>query len=172
MGFIQPSPPPVDMEEWKKLPHLSRLKPLVQDWGVDGFGTPYVVYLLYIVKLVIYSVGAALVISTTTGLGGLGDFGDWWTEPIVWQKLAVWTLLWEIIGLGCGSMPLTFRFSPMIGGILYWLRPGNGAAAALARQGAIHQGDDAGRSSTSPSTPVSWRAPCICCWPTAKRCQG
>ncbi len=124
MGFIQPSPPPVDMEEWKQLPHLSRLKPLVQDWGVNGFGTPYVVYLLYIVKLVIYSVGAALVISTTTGLGGLGDFGDWWTEPIVWQKLAVWTLLWEIIGLGCGSMPLTFRFSPMIGGILYWLRPG------------------------------------------------
>ena len=124
MGFIQPSPPQVDMEEWKQLPHLARLKPLVQDWGVNGFGTPYVVYLLYIVKLVIFSVGAALVISTTSGLGGLGDFGDWWTEPIVWQKLAVWTLLWEIIGLGCGSMPLTFRFSPMIGGILYWLRPG------------------------------------------------
>jgi len=124
MGFIQPSPPPVDVEEWKRLPHLARLKPLVQDWGVNGFGTPYVVYLLYIVKLVIYSVGAALVISTTPGLGGLGDFGDWWTEPILWQKLAVWTLLWEVIGLGCGSMPLTFRFSPMIGGILYWLRPG------------------------------------------------
>ena len=53
MGFIQPSPPPVDMEEWKKLPHLARLKPLAQDWGVNGFGTPYVVYLLYVVKLVI-----------------------------------------------------------------------------------------------------------------------
>jgi len=112
------------MEEWKRLPHLARLKPLVQDWGVNGFGTPYVVYLLYIVKLVVYSLGALLVISTTTGLGGLGDFSDWWNEPIVWQKLAVWTLVWEIIGLGCGSMPLTFRFSPMIGGILYWLRPG------------------------------------------------
>ena len=124
MGFIQPSPPQVDMEEWRQLPHLARLKPLVQDWGVNGFGTPYVVYLLYIVKLVVYSLGALLVISTTSGLGGLGDFSDWWTEPIVWQKLAVWTLLWEIIGLGCGSMPLTFRFSPMIGGILYWLRPG------------------------------------------------
>jgi len=124
MGFIQPSPPTVDMEEWKELPHLARLKPLVQDWGVNGFGTPYVVYLLYIVKLVVYSLGALLVISTTPGLGGLGNFGEWWTEPIVWQKLAVWTLLWEIIGLGCGSMPLTFRFSPMIGGILYWLRPG------------------------------------------------
>ena len=171
MGFIQPSPPPVDMEEWKKLPHLSRLKPLVQDWGVNGFGTPYVVYLLYIVKLVIYSVGAALVISTTTGLGGLGDFGDWWTEPIVWQKLAVWTLLWEIIGLGCGSMPLTFRFSPMIGGILYWLRPGTvGCRPGPTRCHSPRA--QRGRSSTSRSTPVSWRAPCICCWPTAKKCPG
>jgi hypothetical protein len=125
MGFIQPSPPQVDMEEWKELPHLARLKPLVQDWGTRGFGTPYVVYLLYLVKLVIYVVGAALVIGATTpGVGGLGEIGDWWTEPIVWQKFAVWTLLWEIIGLGCGSMPLTFRFKPMIGGILYWLRPG------------------------------------------------
>ncbi|MEJ7751129.1 MAG: DUF3556 domain-containing protein [Thermoleophilaceae bacterium] len=125
MGFIAPTPPPFDVEEWKKLPHLARIKPLAQDWAVNGFGTPTAVYLLYIVKLAVYSFGAALTISATTpGLGGLGDFGSWWTEPIVFQKLAVWTLLWEVIGLGCGSMPLTFRFSPMIGGILYWLRPG------------------------------------------------
>lgn len=125
MGFIAPTPPPVEVEEWKQLPHLARIKPLAQDWAVNGFGTPYVVYLLYVVKLVLFSFGAALVISVTTpGLGGVGSFSDWWTEPIVFQKLAVWTLLWEIIGLGCGSMPLTFRFQPMIGGILYWLRPG------------------------------------------------
>ena len=125
MGFIAPTPPPVDVEEWKKLPHLSRLKPLAQDWAINGFGTPNAVYLLYLVKLVIFTVASFAVISATTpGLGGLGDVGDWWTEPIVFQKLVVWTLLWEIIGLGCGSMPLTFRFLPPIGGILYWLRPG------------------------------------------------
>jgi hypothetical protein len=33
-------------------------------------------------------------------------------------------MLWEVLGLGAGSMPLTLRFSPMIGGVLYWLRPG------------------------------------------------
>jgi len=124
MGFISPAPPPVDLDEWKQKPHLERIKPLAQDWAVNGFGTPYVIYLLYVIKLVVFCLGAALLISTTPGLGGLGDFGDWWTEPIVFQKLAVWTLLWEVIGLGCGSMPLTFRFQPMIGGILYWLRPG------------------------------------------------
>jgi hypothetical protein len=124
MGFIQPAPPPVDMEQWKRLPHLEKIKPLAQDWGINGFGTPEAVYLLYIFKLVVFVVGAALVISTSKGLGGLGDIGDWWLEPIVWQKLAVWTMVWEGLGLGCGSMPLTFRFVPPIGGPLYWLRPG------------------------------------------------
>jgi hypothetical protein len=124
MGFLSPSPPPFELEEWKRKPHLARLKPLVQDWGVNGFGSPQFVYLLYAFKLVVYVVGAFFVISLTPGLGNIGDIGDWWTEPIVFQKFAAWTLLWEILGLGAGSMPLSFRFVPPIGGPLYWLRTG------------------------------------------------
>jgi len=124
MSFLAPTPPPFDLEEWKRQPHLARIKPLVQDWGENGFGSPTAVYFLYALKLAIYAAGALLAISTTPGLGGVGDFGDWWTEPIVFQKLALWTLLWEILGLGAGSMPLSFRFVPPIGGPLYWLRPG------------------------------------------------
>jgi len=124
MSFLSPAPPPFDLEEWKRKPHLARIKPLVQDWGENGFGSPSAVYLLYAFKLVVYAVGALLAISTTPGLGGIGAFGDWWTQPIVFQKFAVWTLLWEILGLGAGSMPLSFRFVPPIGGPLYWLRPG------------------------------------------------
>ncbi|HEY2142255.1 MAG TPA: DUF3556 domain-containing protein [Solirubrobacteraceae bacterium] len=125
MGFIAPAPPPVEIEEWKRLPHLERIKPLAQDWAINGFGTPHAVFLLYIVKLVVYTLGGLLVISATTkGLGGLGNLSSWWTEPIVFEKAVVWTMLWEVLGLGAGSMPLTLRFSPMIGGVLYWLRPG------------------------------------------------
>jgi Transmembrane protein of unknown function (DUF3556) len=124
MGFLEPSPPPFELEEWKAKPHLTRLKPLVQDWGLNGFGSPTFVYFLYALKLIVFSVGALFVISLTPGLGTLGNLGDWWTEPIVFQKLAVWLLLWEILGLGAGSMPLSFRFVPPIGGLLYWLRPG------------------------------------------------
>ena len=125
MGFLTPTPPPFDLEQWRKKPHLARIKPLAQDWAVNGFGTPEAVYLLYLVKLVVFALGGFLLISATTpGIGGLGDFADWWTEPIVFQKVVVWLVLWEVIGLGCGSMPLTFRFLPPIGGILYWLRPG------------------------------------------------
>ena len=125
MGFTTPVPPPFDVEEWQRRSHLERIKPLAQDWALNGFGTPTAVYLLYLVKLVIYAGGGLLLISVTTpGLGGVGDLGSWWTQPIVFQKIVVWTMLWEVLGLGAGSLPLTLRFSPMIGGLLYWLRPG------------------------------------------------
>jgi transmembrane protein DUF3556 len=124
MGLLTPAPAPVDFDEWKRLPHLERIKPLAQDWAVNGFGTPYAVYLLYIVKLLVYAGGGLLLISATSGLGSIGDLGSWWTEPIVFQKAVIWTMLWEVLGLGAGSLPLTLRFSPMIGGVLYWLRPG------------------------------------------------
>src|SRR5215813_10266289 len=125
MGFMTPAEPPFEVGEWQRLPHLEKIKPLAQDWALNGFGTPWAVYLLYVFKVLLYALGGLLVIAATSnGLGGLGDLGSWWTEPIVFQKAVVWTMLWEVLGLGAGSLPLTLRFSPMIGGVLYWLRPG------------------------------------------------
>jgi hypothetical protein len=124
MGFLAPSLPDFDLEEWKAKSHHEKVKPLAQDWALNGFGTPYAVYLLYVVKLVGYVLGAAALIATTEGIGGVTDYRDWWTELVVYEKVVVWTIVYEILGLGCGSMPLTFRFLPPIGGFLYWLRPG------------------------------------------------
>ena len=124
MGFLSPSPPPFEVEEWRKRPYLERLKPLAQDWAVNGIGVPQAVYLLYLVKLAVYTGGGLLLISATSDLGGLGEISSWWTQPVVFQKAVIWTMLWEALGLGAGSLPLTLRFSPMIGGFLYWLRPG------------------------------------------------
>jgi hypothetical protein len=36
----------------------------------------------------------------------------------------VWSLLFEMLGFGCGSGPLTARYMPPVGGFLYFLRPG------------------------------------------------
>ncbi len=125
MSFLQPAPPPFDLDEWRAQPYLRRLKANAQDWAINGFGTPGIVFLLYVVKLVVYVLGAFFVISISTpGIGTLGDVGDWWTTPIVFQKFAVWTLVWEILGIGSGSMQLAARYGPVIGGALYWLRPG------------------------------------------------
>jgi Transmembrane protein of unknown function (DUF3556) len=117
MGLLDPTPPPFEVAEWRRLPHLQRIKPLAQDWALNGFGTPVAVYFLYVFKVIAYTGLGALLIFATSG---------WphWTEPIVFEKAVIWTMLWEVLGLGAGSLPLTLRFSPMVGGFLYWLRPG------------------------------------------------
>jgi hypothetical protein len=117
MGLLDPAPPPFDVAEWQRLPHLERIKPLAQDWALNGFGTPVAVYFLYVFKVLAYAGFGALLIFATSG---------WppWTAPIVFEKVVIWTMLWEVLGLGAGSLPLTLRFSPMVGGFLYWLRPG------------------------------------------------
>jgi hypothetical protein len=125
MGLLDPTPPPFVVAEWKQRSHLERIKPLAQDWALNGFGTPVAVYFLYIFKILVYAgLGLLAIAATSDTVGGLGSISDWWTQPIVFQKAVVWTMLWEVLGLGAGSLPLTLRFSPMIGGVLYWLRPG------------------------------------------------
>ena len=138
MGFMTPTLPDVDIETWRALPRGDRVAISTRHWVEHGFGSPTAVYLLYVVKCAFYVAGAALVISFTPGIGSVFDIGTWWDAPIVYQKLIVWTLLYEVIGLGCGSGPLTSKFNPPIGSILYWLRPGHHPAAALARPGARH----------------------------------
>ena len=110
MGFTTPRLPDIDLDEWRSRPHHRRLEPLAKDWALNGFGTPEVIYFVYLLKIALYILGAMLVISATSNVGGIGDFSSWWTQPITYQKFVVWTLLWEILGLGCGSLPLTLRF--------------------------------------------------------------
>ena len=94
MGFIEPAPPPFDdVEEWKAKSHLERIKPLAQDWALNGFGTPVAVYFLYIIKILVYVGLGALAIFATSGWPS-------WTDPIVFQKAVIWTMLWEVLGLG------------------------------------------------------------------------
>lgn len=123
MGFITPELPDVDRDTWQAEPRALRLQLVTRHWVEHGFGTPYAVYLLYLLKIAVYIAAPAVIISRTPGLGGLGHIGDWWTQPIVYQKVIIFTLLFEVLGLGCGSGPLTGRFMPPIGGFLYWLRP-------------------------------------------------
>jgi hypothetical protein len=123
MGFMAPELPDVDPDTWRAQPRATRLRIVTRHWAEHGFGTPYAVYLLYLFKIALYVAAPAAIISLTPGLGGLGRIGDWWTQPIVYQKFIVFTLLFEVLGLGCGSGPLTGRFMPPVGGFLYWLRP-------------------------------------------------
>lgn len=124
MGLIAPTLPDIDVDAWRALPRAERTRVLVQHWALHGFGTPQAIYGLYAVKIALYVLGGLLFAASTPGIGGLGDVGDWWTLPVVFQKVVVWTLLFEVLGFGCGFGPLTMRFLPPLGTFLYWLRPG------------------------------------------------
>ena len=123
-GIIKPALPDLDYEEWRGRNRMARIKPMVQHWATHGFGAPKAIYLLYIAKIAVYAAGAVFFASLTPGLGSFGAVGSWWTEPVFYQKIVLWTLLFEVLGLGCGFGPLTLRFLPPLGAFLHWLRPG------------------------------------------------
>lgn len=124
MGFLNADLPDVDLATWKDRPHLERMKILALHWIDYGFGTPKMIHALYGVKILFFCVGGLLFASATAGIGSVLDVATWWTQPIAYQKILVWTILYEVLGFGASCGPLAFRFKPWVGGCTYWLRPG------------------------------------------------
>jgi hypothetical protein len=65
-----------------------------------------------------------VLVLSTPGIDGFLSVPDWWRDPAVFYKAVLWTMLFEVLGLGCGFGPLNLRFLPPLGSSLYWLRPG------------------------------------------------
>ncbi|MFK7989254.1 MAG: DUF3556 domain-containing protein [Sandaracinaceae bacterium] len=124
MGLIDPSPLPYDPLEWLKRPLSERGRMVCEAWARDGYGTPTAVHFAYLIKIGLYVAGWVLACSFSPSLGGPFDIASWWLNPLAFQKAIVFSLLFEVLGLGCGSGPLTGRYLPPVGGVLYWLRPG------------------------------------------------
>ena len=124
MGFLKPDLPVVDFAEWAKGTRSERIRPLARHWAEVGFGTPVALHLFYVVKILLYILVAwVIVVAGTDGITGFTNVAQWYAEPIVFQKVVLYTMLYEIVGLGCGFGPLNNRFFPPMGSILYWLRP-------------------------------------------------
>jgi hypothetical protein len=124
MGLPTPQLPPYDIVEWQKKPYAERLKMVCQAWALQGYGTPWPIYLVYVLKVGLYVAGWCFFCSFTPGLGDPRTIGSWWLAPEAFQKAVVWSMAFEGLGLGCGSGPLTGRYFPPLGGFLYFLRPG------------------------------------------------
>jgi len=92
-------------------------------WAIQGYGTPFAVFLVYALKVAFYIAGWIVACGFTPGMG-LSAIGTWWLAPVAFQKAILWSVLFEVLGLGCGSGPLTGRYFPPVGGLLYFLRPG------------------------------------------------
>lgn len=124
MGIMKPDLPAFDVDDWAARPERERVRMMCESWAVQGFGAPLGAYAFYVVKIALYVWLWVVFASRTPGIEGFSNIGDWWDQPIAFQKAIVWTMLFEVLGLGRGSGPLTGRYLPPIAAPTHWLRPG------------------------------------------------
>ncbi|WP_329045903.1 DUF3556 domain-containing protein [Amycolatopsis sp. NBC_01488] len=125
MGFKTGDFPPVDPETFLDEPLFDRMKALALHWVEYGFGSPKLIPATYVVKLLfVYVLAGVALVTWTSGAGPFWDVTHWWNQPVVYQKLVLWTILLETIGIAGSWGPIAGKFKPMTGGILFWARPG------------------------------------------------
>ena len=123
MGLTTGNFPPVQPAEFMQQPYRERTKVLARHWVDHGFGAPKITGLIYIAKLLFfYALGGVLVATLTSGLDPL-DPASWWKDPIVYQKLVLWTLLLECLGVAGSWGPLAGHFKPFTAGWRHYARP-------------------------------------------------
>lgn len=120
MAYRTAELPPVDIDEFKHIPFLERMKLLQLHWVESGFGTPRQTAMFYVWKIFFYALFGLIVAGAFTAGLEFNDIGGWWNEPILYQKLMIWTVLLEILGLAATCGPMAFHFDPLIGQSLYW----------------------------------------------------
>src|SRR3974377_376139 len=117
MGFTKPDLPPVDPDTFMRQPLMDRMKGLGLRWVEHGFGTPRMVDAGYIAKLLFfYTLGGVVVAPTTSRLPAFWHVADWWTQPIVYEKAVLWTVLLETIGGAGAGGPAAGEVKPRDGG--------------------------------------------------------
>lgn len=124
MGLTAPALPDFDLDDWAARPEGERVRMMCESWAVQGFGAPLGAYAFYVVKLVLYVWLWTVFVARAPGVAGLADIGDWWSSAIAFEKAIVWTMLFEVLGLGCGSGPLTGRYVPPVVACTHFARPG------------------------------------------------
>lgn len=124
VGLLDPTPPPYDPLEWIRKPLPERGRMVCESWALQGYGTPSYVYAVYALKLALYVWAWIFFCGRSSALGDLSEIAAWWLHPVAFTKAILWSTAFELLGLGCGSGPLTGRYLPPVGGFLYFLRPG------------------------------------------------
>ncbi len=124
MWTPKPLLPEYSISDWEQKPFFERLKMVCASWAIQGYGTPTLLYFVYLLKIGFYVWMWGFFCGFSPGMGDWSTIGSWWHLQTAFQKAVLWSVLFEVLGLGCGSGPLTGRYFPPFGGALYFLRPG------------------------------------------------
>jgi hypothetical protein len=124
MAFLTPVLPEFDTVEWAGMPFAQRARLACVSYAVQGWGSPAIVYVFYAIKIVLYVAGWSLFCSFTPGAGDLASIDKWEFGRAEFEKAVLWSMMFEGLGFGCGSGPLSARFFPPFTAFLHFLRPG------------------------------------------------
>ncbi|NRA03290.1 MAG: DUF3556 domain-containing protein [Myxococcales bacterium] len=125
MTATDPDLPPYEPQRILTAAFPERVRLACTTWASQVNPNPFIVTVMYWVKYFLFYVGGwALFVSFNGDYPGFSSPGDWAFTTDAFQKAILWSILYEISGLGCSSGPMNARFSPPIGGYLYFLRPG------------------------------------------------
>ena len=139
MGFSKPSVPPVEPDKVYDLPYLERIRILSRYWAENGFGSPKIFHVIYIVKLLFfYIAGGYLVGTLTSGFHPLHRAGcgpsRWSTRSSSCGPCCSRRSAWPGPGV---RWPGTSSRSPAAGATAGSTR----SVTTVARQGAADRGD-------------------------------
>ena len=117
--------PPYEPRRILQAPFPERIRLVCRTWAAQVNPNPLSVLALYWAKYFVLFIGGwAFFVSFSAGYPGF-------TSPLAWaftlgafQKALLWALFYESAGFGCSSGPMNARYSPPLGGFLYFLRPG------------------------------------------------
>jgi len=124
MSLLDPKPLPFNISNWKNIPFNEKVNLLCKAWVTQGYGAPISVYIVYLLKIVFYIAIWFFFCSFSDNLGTISNFSEWWFKPEALYKALIWSILFEVIGLGCGSLPLTGRYFPPFTAVFHFLQIG------------------------------------------------
>jgi hypothetical protein len=117
--------PPYPLERLQGAAFPERVRLVCRSWAAQVAPNQPVVMALYWAKyLFVYIAGWAAFVAFNADYPGFSSPIDWAFTAAAFQKAIVWSIFYELTGLGCSWGPMNARFKPMIGGFRYFLRPG------------------------------------------------
>jgi hypothetical protein len=116
--------PPHDPARILAAPFPERVRLLCQNWAERSPNQPSVMALYWAKYLFVYIGGWAAFVSFNADYPGFTSPLEWAFTGDAFQKAILWSIFYELLGLGCSWGPMNGRMKPMIGGFQYFLRPG------------------------------------------------
>jgi len=121
MQLPSPEATPYSAAQYLQSSWPERLRMSCQAWALDGYGTPPAIYLLYLLKVGFY-VGVWVGFCCLNA--DLSEGGSFAFSEDAFKKAVLWSVVFESLGLGCSSGPLSGRYMPPVAAPLHFARPG------------------------------------------------